>query len=369
MDFFVHPFLHDAMAASPSKRILDQMSQAQRVQQSPGLARRSPAVDVGPYGSPVHRVGSEQTNYLLGGGGGNDTHLARPASTARAFPATYSSSPVKRRPDASAAGLSASPRITTPRSLADQYPPQLQQHQQQQAAAQDQPPRPPKTQRNQAMTDSGEFTFLPPLSQPQRPGSRQGGGTPNEHAIKQVQVHSSPTQQQQPTNSRAVPVPSQRLTFARMEQERLREVQSQRVQSPSTPAPECASTRPNFDQMQPRIEDMNPPRREFYDLPPHWFSEIRRARVGQEPAAGPDQPTAQADLLQRRGRRGWRAGLGRALRLTAPHPVQPDQADRGQHSLPQLLAQQGGRAREADRPGDEQADAAVGCLVQLTAPS
>jgi serine/threonine-protein kinase ULK/ATG1 len=74
------------------------------------------------------------------------------------------------------------------------------------------------------MSDSNEFTFLPPLNrggnagkQPQQHIQYSNGSTQAsvENPVKQVQVHSSNA-----TNVRAVPVPSQRTNFTIMEQRR-----------------------------------------------------------------------------------------------------------------------------------------------------
>ena len=66
------------------------------------------------------------------------------------------------------------------------------------------------------MSDSHEFTFLPPLKN-NRPHIQYSNGTAqtNENPVKQVQVHSSNA-----SNIRGVPVPSQRNNFMIMEERR-----------------------------------------------------------------------------------------------------------------------------------------------------
>nr|CDJ97839.1 Serine threonine protein kinase-related domain containing protein [Haemonchus contortus] len=69
----------------------------------------------------------------------------------------------------------------------------------------------------QTMNDSNDFTFLPPL-----PGhQQQSSGTRHDHSpVKQVQVHTSSSQM--PTAPvKAVPVPSQRNAFTKIEERRL----------------------------------------------------------------------------------------------------------------------------------------------------
>lgn len=253
-DFFNHKFLHQAAVASPSKRILEQ----QRL--SPNHIRRVPSADhhqeIAHSPQVLHRVGSEQSYQI-------NTNLAtniRQSTVTRALPATYTSSPIRR---------SSGNNPTTPRQSSQNTPSGIvpdrheyiygtssnkQQHQS--------PLRPQKSTPNphNQMTDSGEFTFLPPLNQ-----IPSGSNTPrsarqtslNENAVKQVQVHSSKTSATNlaRNNTRAVPVPSQRLAFAKMEQER----QNANAKDRPTSSQEPAQNELNFEDMRTNIEELNPP--------------------------------------------------------------------------------------------------------------
>jgi serine/threonine-protein kinase ULK/ATG1 len=126
------------------------------------------------------------------------------------------------------------------------------------------------------MSDSNEFTFLPPLD-------RRNGGKPQQHIqysnganqtavenpVKQVQVHSSNS-----TNVRAVPVPSQRTNFTIMEQRR------NSSKSPLTPS---QKTPPESNYI-PNIENISVPEtkyivRETITLNPGISPKNRRSTV------------------------------------------------------------------------------------------
>jgi hypothetical protein len=120
------------------------------------------------------------------------------------------------------------------------------------------------------MTDSGEFTFLPPLNQQQNSGtntprsSRQNSSNSQqnyENAVKQVQVHSSKTSPPSSSrnSTRAVPVPSQRLAFAKMEQER----QNSNMKDRPSTTQEPAQSELNFEDMRTNVEELNPPQSKF----------------------------------------------------------------------------------------------------------
>jgi len=138
------------------------------------------------------------------------------------------------------------------------------------------------------MTDSGEFTFLPPLNQPTSGSntprsSRQNSSNSNyENAVKQVQVHSSKTSARNAT--RAVPVPSQRLAFAKMEQERQNSNAKDRPSSTQEPA----HSELNFEDMRTNVEELNPPQTKFLirELPksrlPSRTNRFRRPTVDEE---------------------------------------------------------------------------------------
>ncbi|KAK5979543.1 Serine/threonine-protein kinase unc-51 [Trichostrongylus colubriformis] len=79
-------------------------------------------------------------------------------------------------------------------------------------------PEPPAVRRvAQTMNDSNDFTFLPPL-----PGHQQPSSAPrHDHSpVKQVQVHTS-SSQMATASVKAVPVPSQRNAFTKIEERRL----------------------------------------------------------------------------------------------------------------------------------------------------
>ncbi|KAI6176924.1 Non-specific serine/threonine protein kinase [Aphelenchoides bicaudatus] len=262
-DFFNHKFLHQSAMSSPSKRILEQ----QRL--SPNHIRRVPSVDhhqeLVPNHHPqvLHRVGSEQSYQI-------NTNIAnniRPSTVTRALPATYTSSPIRRH-----SGNHPIPTRTPSRDMPGTAPDRHEYVYGTPSKQQPSPLRPqksaPNTQAN--MTDSGEFTFLPPLNQP-----TSGSGTPrssrqnsttsqqaHENAVKQVQVHSSsktPASNLSRNSVRAVPVPSQRLAFAKIEQERLN------VSSKDRPAgsQEQPQTELNFEDMRTNVEELNPPQTKF----------------------------------------------------------------------------------------------------------
>lgn len=128
------------------------------------------------------------------------------------------------------------------------------------------------------MSDSNDFTFLPPLDKQQQPipnsysPSRQlGRNSSNQKLnylgegsstnslgpdaiIRQVQVHSSTK-----NNARAVPVPSQRITFAKMEERR--NATSKYASNPSPNEIERPPSRSGSSSHGriPSVEDLNLP--------------------------------------------------------------------------------------------------------------
>lgn len=155
-EFFNHPFLHDAPAASPSKRILDSAS---------------PMV--------VRRV------------------VPPPSSSATPLPArSRLDSP---QPSRRTVKISESPAVRR--------------------AA-------------QAMHESNDFTFLPPLSGHQQHAS---SGRHENSPVKQVQVHTFSSQM--PTAPvKAVPVPSQRNAFTKIEERRHGNKDSENEENSSIPS-------------------------------------------------------------------------------------------------------------------------------------
>uniref|UniRef100_A0AC34R2W2 Non-specific serine/threonine protein kinase n=1 Tax=Panagrolaimus sp. JU765 TaxID=591449 RepID=A0AC34R2W2_9BILA len=100
------------------------------------------------------------------------------------------------------------------------------------------------------MSDSQEFTFLPPLNSNRQQHIQYSNGTAqtNENPVKQVQVHSSNV-----LNSRGVPVPSQRNNFMIMEERRN-----------SSKSPSMPPQHPNQGQIIiPSIENITVPETKF----------------------------------------------------------------------------------------------------------
>ncbi|PAV88129.1 hypothetical protein WR25_17742 [Diploscapter pachys] len=179
-----------------------------------------------------------------------DTAQASPVASRRIIPPPSSGLPVPRRtsqgqnvapsPGSTKTGIPESPRSSRRTPLANQQ--------------------------NTAMQDSGDFTFLPPLQQQQRPGSMVQENSP----VKQVQVHTGDAL------SKAVPVPSQRLAYARMEERR---------NTPSSGASSASSPRPH---------DNNGPGHAVcaHGASPGPFTATAAAtrRVGQGPASQTHHP-------------------------------------------------------------------------------
>nr|AMN16533.1 serine/threonine-protein kinase Atg1 [Bursaphelenchus xylophilus] len=305
-DFFNHPFFHEPIVEVSSKRVLEQMS-SQRVH-SPGPYRRAQAAD-----TQMKRVGSEQISHRNIPSSAN---LARPSTVARIQPATYTTSPLKRRTEQSPAMLS--PRITVPRSIGGGPSEPLRSN--------EPPPRPPKnSQQQNQMTDSGEFTFLPPLNQPnQRPLSRQGSAS-----NRSLERQGSAQSQTHTANSRAVPVPSQRLNFAIMEQERQKELANKIQSTASTvrkvEASHSGHAAVNFDEMGPRIDEVNPPRTKYVikelpksRLPARSESRLRKPRSLVSPEEGSENAEPVKSL-----RSTSKSGIPRSDGVRSPSPTKP----------------------------------------------
>uniref|UniRef100_A0A915BYE9 Non-specific serine/threonine protein kinase n=2 Tax=Parascaris univalens TaxID=6257 RepID=A0A915BYE9_PARUN len=201
--FFAHPFLHTAPLASPSKRILE--SAAASPQHTPSASKRL-------SGTPS------------------------PAISRRIPSNPYSTSP------------------HTPNSVTHR------QHDQGTANA------------AAGLVDSGDFTFLPSVHGQHTPQSpvtlRRRTSSSNNHdshlvcPVKQVQVHTADSGAS--LNIRAVPVPSQRLAFAKMEERRNGSAtaaanHSAKKQHPMFGASPATSTETRL----PSIEHINLPSTQF----------------------------------------------------------------------------------------------------------
>ncbi|KAI6201389.1 Non-specific serine/threonine protein kinase [Aphelenchoides besseyi] len=259
-DFFTHKFLHQPVNASPARRILEQHKvPSSHVRPTSAVEPPVPA-NTHPYPQNIHRVGSEQSHQI-------PHSIPHSPVINRAVPSTYSN-PMRRRSDNN---MSAPRTLVRGASATTTMIPEHSQPESSQRNHYDSHLRPQKSAPpNQAMTDSEEFTFLPPLNQPTSSNSsgmpspqsaRHGQQQATETVVKQVQVHSSKNSSANPTsaafNARAVPVPSQRLAFAKMEQERLN------TNSNNRPIAETVSEEPNFDEMRPHVEELNPPKTKF----------------------------------------------------------------------------------------------------------
>ncbi|MFH4977239.1 hypothetical protein AB6A40_003948 [Gnathostoma spinigerum] len=161
-NFFNHPFLHSKIPNSPSKRMVDGTSSS---------ATSSPLTTP----SSARRLTASPSSFSTRQQGGSQTHCTSQA-----------------RPNGSREHISRATSRT-----------------------------------NVPITDSGDFTFLPSMhaqvpSQSPCPSRRPIGhnvykDSPNTCPVKQVQVHAGVKMS---SNVRAVPVPSQRLAYAQMEERR-----------------------------------------------------------------------------------------------------------------------------------------------------
>lgn len=201
----------------------------------------------------LHRVGSEQSYQI----NTNIPNNIRPATVTRALPATYTSSPIKLRSENHPI-----PTRTPSRDTSAGTAPERHEYMCGTPNKQQQPAlRPQKSAPNNQMTDSGDngFVFLPPQTSGSNTPrfSRQSSSISqqnHDNVVKQVQVHSSKTSVSNlPRNTaRAVPVPSQRLAFAKIEQERQNSSIRERTHEP-------AQTELNFEDVRTNIEELNPP--------------------------------------------------------------------------------------------------------------
>ena len=234
-EFFNHKFLHQtASNVSPAKRILEQHTL------SPTHVRRVPSAveqvaataNAFAYAPPMHRVGSEQSHQLYPGAVPSSSPASGVAIAPASAAAVGHSNMARRR----------SENVHTPRSLltrvqSEATAPAAEHIRQQPTppstssalrSPRDTPLRPQKSApaANQALTESGDFTFLPPLNPlaaPQLMPSTSQQNSPrnlyassqasNESAVKQVQVHSSSSSGKSALNvsssalkTRAVPV-------------------------------------------------------------------------------------------------------------------------------------------------------------------
>ncbi|EYC02768.1 hypothetical protein Y032_0098g3112 [Ancylostoma ceylanicum] len=133
----------------------------------------------------------------------------------------------------------------------------------------------------QAMHDSNDFTFLPPLSGHQQPSS---GGRHEHSPVKQVQVHTSSSQM--PTAPvKAVPVPSQRNAFTKIEERRLGNKDSENEPCSAIPSPSvrAVSALKRTTVGQPAAEPTPVPTVENMTLPSTQF--IVRGATGRRSLA------------------------------------------------------------------------------------
>ncbi|CAJ0941094.1 unnamed protein product, partial [Mesorhabditis belari] len=143
------------------------------------------------------------------------------------------------------------------------------------------------------MNDSNDFTFLPPLQSPQ---SRI-----ENNPVKQVQVHTE-SNLGNGGGARAVPVPSQRQAYARIEERRLSLAKEKSILSASPGNPPVPENREMPQARVPSIETMTVPETQYIirsSATRRSQAEINRMRrpttVSEEPAI-PTLP-GQVDLI------------------------------------------------------------------------
>ncbi|VDM45584.1 unnamed protein product [Toxocara canis] len=218
--FFAHPFLHTAPLASPSKRILESAA-ASAPQHTPSASKRLGGAPSSPAVS--RRVPSS------------------PYSTSPHAPSTH------RQADAA---IDTNPNVASPRSWDCRQQ------------------EPGSGSGGGGLVDSADFTFLPSVHGQQAPQSpvtlRRHTSTSNPHdshlacPVKQVQVHTAGSGAS--SNIRAVPVPSQRLAFAKMEERR----NGSAVQTANKQHATHGNGATNANQMRvPSIEHINLPSTQF----------------------------------------------------------------------------------------------------------
>uniref|UniRef100_A0A1I8B141 non-specific serine/threonine protein kinase n=1 Tax=Meloidogyne hapla TaxID=6305 RepID=A0A1I8B141_MELHA len=180
--FFTHPFFVKEInidgGGSPSRHISRQLSS--EINSSPVHHPKSPG----------RIVGQQQQGYFIGTNQriipSTDRHLPQTTTTKTTF-----------QPNT---------------SIRKQVPPT---NQEKQGHLQTKP--------SQALNESGEFTFLPPLQETTRHSQQNlqhsgGSSTSSDNPVKQVQVSTTNIRPKISSNVRAVPVPNQRNAFAKIEE-------------------------------------------------------------------------------------------------------------------------------------------------------
>uniref|UniRef100_A0A915EDH1 Non-specific serine/threonine protein kinase n=1 Tax=Ditylenchus dipsaci TaxID=166011 RepID=A0A915EDH1_9BILA len=254
-DFFAHPFLHMAPPTSPSKRILDQTPVYSQDPYYSNTAQAKAKFPVFTPASPRQEARAE--------GSSSNAPLSRYAQppamhSPRLGSADNSSRQAPLRPAISGSRLSSFATTNSPRHLASPKPVSPQ------PRREDSKPVP--------MTESGDFTFLPPLEKRQDSSSRQQQQQHLQHSngsscssmennpVRQVQVHSS-------TGIRAVPVPSQRYAYAKMEERRNAPKSPSNFAAQQASEPEKAFTSvsktPSFEMRIPSVDDLPLPDTQF----------------------------------------------------------------------------------------------------------
>ncbi|KAI1713474.1 protein kinase domain-containing protein [Ditylenchus destructor] len=261
-DFFTHPFLHMPLPTSPSKRILDQALSHQETYQpsSAQVKAKFPAF------SPSSPRPSPSASRPIQEGGSAAPYHHRPyAPPAFINPGKIGSEGMGRQAPLRPPSAGSGSRI--PPSYSSRQTPTETEFR-----------KDGKTGNNAMMTDSSDFTFLPPLDKNRQDSASRlsnqaqhglqhsnGSSTSSnmDNPVRQVQVHSSSSG----ANVRAVPVPSQRYAFAKMEERRRGSPRSpsQTFQSPpitetDKAVPQRTST---FEARIPSVEEINLPETQF----------------------------------------------------------------------------------------------------------
>ncbi|KAI1724689.1 protein kinase domain-containing protein [Ditylenchus destructor] len=259
-DFFTHPFLHMPLPTSPSKRILDQALSHQESYQpsSAQVKAKFPA-----YSPSSPRPSPSASRPIQEGGSAAPYHHRPYAPPAFINPGKIGSEAMARqaplRPPSAGSGSRIPPSYTSRQTETELR-------------------KDGKTGNNAMMTDSSDFTFLPPLDKNRQDSASRlsnqaqhglqhsnGSSTSSnmDNPVRQVQVHSSSSG----ANVRAVPVPSQRYAFAKMEERRRGSPRSPSQTFQSPPMTETEKAVPQrtstFEARIPSVEEINLPETQF----------------------------------------------------------------------------------------------------------
>uniref|UniRef100_A0A914WAN9 non-specific serine/threonine protein kinase n=1 Tax=Plectus sambesii TaxID=2011161 RepID=A0A914WAN9_9BILA len=254
-DFFRHPFLQESSAAMP-------MSSPRRILDAAAAAHCPPGAV--PRPSPSQTPGGVFGSRKL-----SPSPSSRGISQRPSVP-NLASSPALKPGSAPAA------RVTTA-TVAGGH-------------------RSPVVGRNQ-MTDSGEFTFLPPLEAQQNRAAAAAARRPTDLASNYSST--SPVKQVQVTANgpvRAVPVPSQRLNFAKMEEQQKRSTNPAAAKTPTyagaTTDPLSSGGKPD---QQKRLSALRPAR-----LPAVDELQLPNTQFALTPASSQIKPATFGALSPRR---------------------------------------------------------------------